>query len=58
MWQSPRTGVETRELVGADKEVEHGAADPRLKPDVSGGVLLLRLSLFNMDLISCFPACL
>lgn len=32
-----------------------GAVDLRLKTRVSGGVLLLQLSLFNMDLISCFP---
>lgn len=32
-----------------------GAVDLRLKTRVSGAVLLLQLSLFNMDLISFFP---
>lgn len=46
------------EVVGEDKDVERGPTDPRLKPGVSGGVLLLWLFLFNVDLISCFLTCL
>lgn len=41
--------------MGAEEEAEGGATDLRLKTRVFGGVLLLQLSLFNIDLISCFP---
>lgn len=42
MWQHPRIGVSTKEVVGADKEVERGATVHTLKPGVSGSVLLLQ----------------
>lgn len=50
--------VSTKEVVRAGEEVEQRTTDSRLKPDVSGDVLLLQLSLLNMNLISCFLICL